>query len=88
MKRTSIAAGVDPGPDGKFGTADDGVIQSTSLQGAISALSVGGLLVGSSNPYDQFGIVAHSTIDDVLVGGVALDVPWLFGNVSIVENII
>jgi hypothetical protein len=86
MSGSSIAANVSPGPDGKFGTADD-VVLSTSLQGAIASLTVGGTLTGSTNAAEHYGVVAHQTIGPVKVGGVLITLPWTLGNITIAQSI-
>jgi hypothetical protein len=87
MSGSSIAANVSPGADGLFGTADD-VVLSTSLQGAIASLTVGGTLAGSTNSGENYGVVAHQTIGPVRVGGVLQALPKLFGiNLYVAGNI-
>lgn len=77
MRATSIAAGIAPGGGLQFGDGDDSVLVSTSLEGAIKSLTVKDALIGSADTAGQhFGVVAHTTIGPVLVGGQKLTLPW------------
>jgi hypothetical protein len=82
MSRSSIAANIDPGPDGWYGTADDGVL-SDELYGRISIVNVRGTLTGSTNPREHYGIVAHLGINAVSVSGRLLPLPVMYGNITI-----
>jgi hypothetical protein len=77
MSGTSIAAGIAPGLGLNFGDHDDSLVVSSSLQGAITSLTVKGALIGSANTAgEHYGVVAHGTIGAVRVGGVKLALPW------------
>jgi hypothetical protein len=88
MSRSSIAAGVDPGADLLFGTADDRSGSASTSGVGIGSIIIRGSLTGSANPSERFGIVAHKAIGPVLAGGKRLSLPWAFGNVSIVEKLL
>ncbi|MEO8350826.1 MAG: integrin alpha [Chthoniobacteraceae bacterium] len=61
FSESSIAAGVDAGPDGFFGTGDDALIDAeAALIGQIASITIKGRITGSpANPDDGFGIVAE-----------------------------
>jgi hypothetical protein len=67
---SSLAAGVTAGDDGQLGTDDDFLfVQAKDPSAArIGSLTIGGRVLGTSNPDDHFGIVARQ-IDAFFAGG-------------------
>ena len=91
VSSTSIAAGIAPGADGLFGTADDTSGAATTTGTGIGSITISGSLSGSGNPAAQFGIVAHKGISALRVAGKAYTIPaapgsLLFGNVKVAKN--
>jgi hypothetical protein len=67
---SDLAAGIDAGLDGEFGTDDDGVIAGGSPAGKDSQIArvvVGGRILGTLAPSDRFGIESQQ-IGSILVG--------------------
>jgi hypothetical protein len=67
---SDMAAGIDAGPDGEFGTDDDSVIAGVSLAGRHSQIArvvVGGRILGTPAAGDHFGIESQQ-IGAILVG--------------------
>jgi len=88
MSSTSIAAGISPGPGLQFGDADDSVVVSSSLQGAIQSLTVKGTLTGLPGSTASFGVEAHGTLGALKVGSITKTRPWpSFGNLVIKDGI-
>ncbi len=73
LLESNIVAGVAPGDDGFWGTADDAVgAQTTSSR--IASVIIKGQAAGTAEAGDQFGIVAQA-IGKVQVGTVKLTIP-------------
>lgn len=61
MVASAIAAAVDPGADGYFGTADEHIVGS----GYIGSVKVTGRILGSANASESWGIYAASEVGTV-----------------------
>ncbi len=82
MTSTSIAANVAAGADGWFGTADD-IVLSATLEGAIKSLFVKGVMIGSSNIMEHYGVVAHQSIGSVKSAGQTRPIGWEEQGISV-----
>lgn len=79
---SSIAANIGPGPDGKYGTADDVVLNPNNL-GNIESLHVQTSLMGTPSPSDNFGLVAHGRIGSLVIRATHFRLPFQIDNVIV-----
>ena len=79
---SSIAANIGPGPDGKYGTADDVVLDPNNL-GRIESVHVQTSLSGTPSADEHFGIVAHGRIGSLVIQKTHFGLPFLIDNVIV-----